>query len=162
MQGLADTAAAGDAAPNSSSDESESLEDEVSSQGRSADGSESISSLENRGYAYESASASSDDGFVSVCSDVDGAEAATVDAVTIGSTNAAAAEEVCEGEAVPQSAWQRQVECVRARGRLSAPSLAEALSAVFVYFTSAVVTSGALLLLRGIGTEDFFTAYHQC
>ena len=98
------------AAPNSSSDESESLEDEVSSQGRSADGSESISSLENRGYAYESASASSDDGFVSVCSDVDGAEAATVDAVTIGSTNAAAAEEVCEGEAVPQSAWQRQVE----------------------------------------------------
>ena len=67
MQGLADTAAAGDAAPNSSSDESESSEDEVSSQGRSADGSELISSLENRGYAYESASASSDDGFVSVC-----------------------------------------------------------------------------------------------
>ena len=38
--------------------------------------------------------------------------------------------------------------------------------AVFVYFTAAVVASGALVLLRGIDTEDYsqqnIHVYHLC
>ena len=49
---------------------------------------------------------------------------------------------------------------------VSCPQFSNSAGAVFVYFTNAVVTSGALVLLRGIDTEDFsqhiINVYHIC